>query len=372
MKITHITTAHPRFDTRIFYKMCACSVNSGHDVSLIVADGRGKAEIKGVTILDVGKPKSRLARFILSTFKAVWASRSLKSDIYHLHDPELLPMIPFINRDAQIIFDFHEDVRKQINRKNYIPKSVRFLISKFYGIIEAMLLPHLNGIICATSSIEKNYRNKRPTEVIRNFPLYGEFRDGEKISHRSRDYFSLVYVGGITYGRGIAQLVDALECIDFKVRLHLCGPIRPNDFQTFLKSKKGWDKVVYHGTVDRPEVVKILEGADVGLVTLLPDPSYEEALPVKMFEYFASRTAVIASNFPLWSSILCDKNLGIVVNPEDVSEIVSAINLLKTDDELRLSLVQNARQAFEQEYRWDIEHDRLTEFYNACVARKCQ
>ena len=40
MKIVHITSAHSRNSTRIFHKMALSSVDFGHDVSLVVADGK--------------------------------------------------------------------------------------------------------------------------------------------------------------------------------------------------------------------------------------------------------------------------------------------------------------------------------------------
>jgi hypothetical protein len=46
-KIAHLTSAHPRYDTRIFIKMCTSLAMSGYKVSLIVADGQG-SERRGI------------------------------------------------------------------------------------------------------------------------------------------------------------------------------------------------------------------------------------------------------------------------------------------------------------------------------------
>ena len=44
-------------------------------------------------------------------------------------------------------------------------------------------------------------------------------------------------------------------------------------------------------------------------------------MPVKMFEYMAAGLPVIASNFPLWESIINKYNCGICVNPYSAIEI---------------------------------------------------
>ena len=40
-KLAHLSSAHSRFDTRIFFKECTSLANHGYNVSLIVADGYG-------------------------------------------------------------------------------------------------------------------------------------------------------------------------------------------------------------------------------------------------------------------------------------------------------------------------------------------
>ena len=54
MHVTHLTSAHSRFDTRIFIKMCL-SLRNIYSVSLIVADGLGDQIENDVKIFDVGR-----------------------------------------------------------------------------------------------------------------------------------------------------------------------------------------------------------------------------------------------------------------------------------------------------------------------------
>ena len=93
LQITHLTSAHPRYDTRIFVKEC-CSLAKvdNYQVSLVVADGLGDEEKNGVDICDVGKIEGRLNRIFKTSKKVLQKAIELDSDIYHLHDPELMPV----------------------------------------------------------------------------------------------------------------------------------------------------------------------------------------------------------------------------------------------------------------------------------------
>ncbi len=51
IKITHLTSAHPRYDTRIFIKECGSLAKlKNYEVNLIVADGLGNKNKNSVNI----------------------------------------------------------------------------------------------------------------------------------------------------------------------------------------------------------------------------------------------------------------------------------------------------------------------------------
>ena len=91
--VVHLTSVHARYDTRIFLKMCSSLAVHGYKVSLVVADGFGEECKSGVDIVDVGaKTGGRLSRMTNSVYKVYAKAKDLNADIYHLHDPELLPI----------------------------------------------------------------------------------------------------------------------------------------------------------------------------------------------------------------------------------------------------------------------------------------
>jgi hypothetical protein len=54
LKVAHLTSVHPRYETRIFFKICKSLVLRTYNVSLVVADGKGDEVKDGASIVDVG------------------------------------------------------------------------------------------------------------------------------------------------------------------------------------------------------------------------------------------------------------------------------------------------------------------------------
>lgn len=92
LKVVHLTSVHGRGDTRIFVKECRTLAHHAYQVSLVVADGNGDAVVDGVSIHDVGRPASRLQRMLRTGGSVFRRACAIDGDIYHLHDPELIPI----------------------------------------------------------------------------------------------------------------------------------------------------------------------------------------------------------------------------------------------------------------------------------------
>ena len=87
--VVHVTTAHPRGDSRIYHKMCRSVSRRGWRTALCVADGQGDQNVGGVEIFDIGQQRGRLRRMTLSVLAMAVFCTGIRARIFHLHDPEL-------------------------------------------------------------------------------------------------------------------------------------------------------------------------------------------------------------------------------------------------------------------------------------------
>lgn len=363
MKFCHITSVHPRYDIRIFIKECQ-ALATAHDVTLIVADSLGDEIKDEITILDVGKVAGGRFRRMRETTAAIYQKvLQVKPQIVHFHDPELMGIgRKLATNGIKVIYDVHEDVPKQVMNKQWIPKIIRPIISWLVEYQEKISSQKYAGIICATEIIAKRFGQYNPNTIaIHNYPILAEL-NSIAVPWESRQD-SLCYLGSISETRGILPLVESLA--KSKLPLELAGPYSNQHIEQQIKQTNGYQYVNYHGVLNRSEVAKLLAKVKIGMVTLLPTPSYLESLPIKLLEYMLAGIPVIASNFPLWEQYVKDNNCGLMVDPQNTQEIADACNYLINNPDLAKQMGENGRSAVLQSYIWEQERSKLIEFYNA-------
>ena len=361
-RIIHATSVHARYDVRIFLKECISLARiSQYDVHLIVADGRGDEEIEGIKIHDVGKPKSRISRIFKTTRQVFVKAIRLEGDVYHMHDPELLPLgLKLKMNGKKVLFDSHEDVAEDILSKEWIPFLARRWIAILYSWYEKKVCQTLDGIIGATPFIRDKFLKINDNSVsINNFPLLNEVVDVVRWEEKKD---TVCYIGGIATIRGVKELVKAMEHLD-EVQLNLVGSFNDVFLQAEVQTYNGWHKVNALGFLDRFNVGKIMRDSKVGIVTFYPVPNHIDAQPNKMFEYMSAGIPVIASDFPLWKEIIEGNHCGLCVNPLNPDEIAKAINDVMKNSDKAQEMGQNGLKAIKERYNWEIEEEKLFNFY---------
>jgi glycosyltransferase involved in cell wall biosynthesis len=368
-RITHLTSAHPRYDIRVFLKECQSLSFHGFDVSLVVADGRRNAVSNGIQVFDVGCAKGRLSRMLYISHLIFLKAVELDAEIYHIHDPELLSIGMKLKKlGKKVLFDSHEDIPNQILGKHYLHTLLRKLISKSYAFYENYACSRFDGIVAATPYIRDKFKLiNQQTIDINNFPILSEF-EGVKGSEKSLN--EICYIGTIAQVRGVLELVTAMHLTNSEVRLNMVGAFAERNIHDFVSLQPGWKKVNYLGVQDRQGVGVVLGRSLAGLVNLHPLINYLDALPIKMFEYMSAGIPVIASDFPLWREILEDNECGICVNPLDPQDIANAINYLISHPEEAKRMGENGHRAVLEKFNWSIEEKKLIQFYEEVLNDK--
>jgi glycosyltransferase involved in cell wall biosynthesis len=360
IKVCILTSAHPPFDTRIFHKEAKSLAKAGYDVTVIAQHDKDKI-VDGIRIVPLSKPKNRFERMTRTVWTTYRKALKIDADIYHFHDPELIPIGLLLKlHGKRVIYDVHEDVPRQNLSKPYIPAVFRRPISAMIGALEAFSARRFDGVVTATTFINRRFLELGANAVnVNNYPLASELYIAENQWEKKEN--AACYVGGIAEIRGAFEMVEAIG--KTKYRLLLAGNIEP-DIEKSLKQMPGWRQVEALGYVDRNGVRATVARSMAGMVLFHPEPNHIDAQPNKMFEYMSAGIPVIASNFPLWREIIEGAECGICADPLDSEEIAGAITWIIEHPAKAEQVGKNGRRAVEEKYNWEMEEKKLLGFYS--------
>lgn len=365
MNIAHLTVHHHSLDHRIFDKECRTLSMLGHQVH-ILAPGGSPGNNEGVFVhrLNDHSDRRNPRRLISRMVEAFLRSRQLKADVYHIHDPLLIPVaVALKNKDNRVFYDVHEESAEEARALHSSSRTRAELYSMTWKIFESVGRRYIDGFICATPAIAALFPLER-TVVVRNYPRIDTVSKGN-IPYSDRRP-TLLYAGGISRIRGAYEMVKALETIpnNLDVHLRLIGDPDDTNLIQKLRSLAGWKKVHWNGRIPHSEVLNNLNRSRIGLALLHPLEIFKRSLPVKLFEYMASGIPVIASNFPMWRDIISNAQCGIVVDPLDVDAISSAIRDLLEDPQRAEAMGNAGKQAVLNKYNWEKEELALRRIYD--------
>lgn len=362
MKVAHLTSVHQRYDTRILLKECRSLAINGHAVTLVVADGQGDSVEKNVNIIDVGKSSGRWQRILRAPRKVYAKALALDADIYHLHDPELLPIGTKLKKQGKkVVFDAHEDFPKQLLSKPYLATWLKKPLALLAGWYEKRACRKFDAIVTATPFIRDKFLQFHPFVIdINNYPVLGELTTVER---KPKQREKICFVGGYSKIRGIKQVIDALEQCGGIVRIDLVGNCSDQSYRKELETSSGWKYVNEFGFLERTGVAMVMEESLAGLVTFLPVANHINAQPNKMFEYMSAGIPVIASDFPLWKEIIEGNSCGLCVDPLDPKSIAKAISYLHQNPDIAIQMGLNGQTAVAEKYNWQQEETKLLDLY---------
>jgi glycosyltransferase involved in cell wall biosynthesis len=371
IKICHLSTVHSADDVRIFEKECKSLAANNFDVTLIVTGDITRDDtIFNVKRIQISVPvRNRLQRILKRTKVLYKKALLVNADVYHFHDPELIPVgLKLKKRKKIVIYDVHEDYPLNILTKNWLPFFLRHSVAKLMSYYERRVAGNFDAIITVTPQIVNRFNKKnKNTVLITNYPILNITTDSNE---KNKDGSSFCYAGTISSLRMIHSILRAMEAFP-ALKFFLAGQSE-DKYIARLEKMPGWKNVVFLGEIPYNEVISLYSNVMFGIVIENYHPinyKNEGSIGVtKLFEYMQAGLPVICTDFILHKEIIDTYRCGITVNPTDIREITEAMEyMLKNPSEAK-KMGERGKKAVIQYYNWSTQERSLIVLYNKLIA----
>jgi len=382
-----LSDMHPLYDDRIYWKECISLKENGFDV-VHIGVGNTKSDSlskEGIRLISVTRKKFTkniyldiLIRKLIyrnRLYKDLYTvAREQKSDFYNIHDlktARLISRLKALPHKPKVIYSIHESFPDKIRDYHSSGKFVGLFKNLYASYIDGWEKKKASGadyIITFDDALHQKFAmiaGENRVRKIYNFAnLFPD--EGKKLTR----IYDLIYIGGINEQRGILNIIKAVALCREKlpdIRLLLLGVIYEPYFEKLIFETI--DKlnikanVEFKGWVEYTAISDYLSRSKIGMVTWLPIPKFYKNIPIKQFEYMAFGLPVIGSNLPTIAKFVEPANAGILVDPENIEMISSAIIRLLTDKKYYNTLSNHAKKAARECYNWKSEEKKYLELF---------
>lgn len=344
-------------------KMCQALCNLGHTIRMITPDFvhdtdteikdpfiyygvRPLFEIVKIPCLFIGKKK------IVNYAKLQAAIKTFKPDLAYGR----LIQACFLTSLLRIptVFESHGRIWR-----NGLPASVLFRLF--------IRRRAFRGLVVISDALKNIYLQKRLLTIDNIFVAHDGADDPTVVeplcSWPGRSgVLQVGYFGHLFEGRGIeviAALAKQYENADF----HFIGGTDADISR--WRAKKLPANVYFHGYVPPAEVARYRAMCDILVAPYQRrvivyggrDETAQVMSPLKIFEYMASRKAIICSDIPVLREVLNERN-AVMVDPENIDSWKNALTMLM-DENVRERLAAQAYNDFCQKHTWRKRAERI-------------
>ncbi len=295
------------------------------------------------------------------------------ADVIHIHYPFYGTAEPLLWRELSVpvVMTFHMDAfasglkglafafHRRLIQPSLFSQVTQMLVSSFDYARHSSLQPWFTA------------HPERVTEIPFGVDL-DFFSPGPVVRHRFQvpmDAPTLLFVGGLDQAhafKGIQELLSAFRELNASSHLLIIGD---GDLKSsYERQAQAWGiggRVHFLGRVDDEAVRDAYRSSDV---FVLPSTNVAEAFSLVALEAEACGTPVVASDLPGVRTVVRHGKTGLLVPPKNHAALVTALEQLVSNHDLRQTFGQEARRFVEQNFSWDKHVDQLMEVYQRVCA----
>lgn len=258
-------------------------------------------------------------------------------------------------KNIPVVYDAHEYFTEQEEIVN------RPRIKGIWKDIEKYALPKVAAAYTVSQGYAHLFENEYAVKfgIVRNATVLQDLP-----ANITKPEKYILYQGAVNYGRGLEQVLTAMQEVD--CQLYICGD---GDILPQLKQQAktlGIDhKVKFWGFIAPTELKKFTQQAHIGLTLFAKDGlSHYHSLANRFFDYMHAHVPQLAMAYPEYEQFNSQHKVALLVENIDPSNIASALNELLNNEHLYKELSQNAAIA-KKEASWQAQEKVLIKTYKS-------
>ena len=252
---------------------------------------------------------------------------SLRPQLLVVCTPELLiPGVVFkLLWGSQLWYDVQENYQLNVTYQDAYLWALKPLIRLGVWLIENSSTHFVDLHLLAEKGYEKELKFLNGNQIV----LENKFVSLRPISkNEPGNTTKMIFSGTCSKENGIIQaisLVTTLHQYGYPVQLTIIGHVPDPSVLSMIQNlakQTDFIRLVGNGSlVPHTTVMEQASKADIGLVAHQPNPSTENCIPTKIYEYLGLRIPMILQKHPLWESVVHPYQAAVVIdflnfNPE--------------------------------------------------------
>ncbi len=181
----------------------------------------------------------------------------------------------------------------------------------------------------------------------------------------SKEDVILYYAGGITFHRGLQNIIRAMhKSNNIRLKFWILGDgSYKNSLVNLVNQFSLNDRVIFQGYQPFKKVMEMLAESDFAVIPHLKTEHTDSTIPHKLFQYMYAEKPVIASDCLPIKRILEETGAGIAYPSEDIVSISEIFNQLGTLNYVEMGL--KGKKAVIEKYNWSIDSEILLNVYKS-------